>query len=75
MFDADGISVRKLKQQENVNKLYMEYYKNSINGYTKAIENNSAQDLNMSEYEYNKNKKYLYDIKSKTDLSYNLIEK
>ncbi|HRX63772.1 MAG TPA: hypothetical protein P5060_01570 [Candidatus Absconditabacterales bacterium] len=75
LFDADGISVRKLKQQENVNKLYMEYYKNSINGYTKAIENNSAQDLNMSEYEYNKNKKYLYDIKSKTDLSYNLIEK
>jgi len=74
LFKIDNSVKNRLSNSENVYKMYLDYYNKNIDGYINAMENNSAKDLNMSDNVYKLNKKYLYNIKEKTELAYDRIE-
>ncbi len=74
LFEINEDYLYKLKNQENINKLYLDYHNQNIEWYLNAINNYSAQELNMDAAEYDKSKKYLTDISEKTKLAYNIIE-
>ncbi len=74
LFDIDQSSLDIIKSQENINKKYMDYHSDNIDWYLNAINNNKAEDLNMSQEVYNANKKYLWELKEKTKIAYNTIE-
>ena len=75
LFDIDKDSLNIIKQQENINKTYLDYNSKNIDGYISALSSNNAEWLNMGEKEYNDSKKYMYEIKEKTQLAYNILEK
>lgn len=74
LFDIDQNSLDVLKKQENVNKTYLDYERKNIDGYIWALENNSPADLNMNAIEYNQNKNYMYQLKEKSDIAYDILD-
>ncbi len=74
LFDIDKDSLNIIKQQEDINKVYLDYNRKNIDGYINALNSNSAEWLNMWEKEYNDSKKYMYELKEKTTLAYNILE-
>jgi hypothetical protein len=75
LFTIDNSVKNKLSNSENIYKMYLDYYDKNIDGYLNAMDNYSAEELNMTDSVYKMNKKYLYDIKEKTELVYDEIEK
>lgn len=56
-----------LQSQEDPTKTYLTLNKQMVDGYLKAVDNNSAENLNMSKSTYNKSKQYLETTKEKID--------
>ncbi len=74
LFDIDEDSLDIIKQQENVNKTYLDYYDKNINWYLNALDNYSPEELNMNNDEYQYNKEYLSELKTKTTIAYNILD-
>lgn len=67
LLKIDTASKTILKNQEDPTKTYLALNKTMVDGYLKAINNDSAQKLNMTQSTYNKSKKYLETTKEKID--------
>ena len=63
-----------IKQQENINKIYIDYNNKNVEWYLNALNNYSAKELNMSEEKHSANKEYLTNINNKTKIAYNLLD-
>jgi hypothetical protein len=63
-----------LSNQDSIMKKYLDYNVSNIDWYINALNNHSAQDLNMSESTYNIDKEYLNSIKSLSDKVYDIID-
>jgi uncharacterized protein YdbL (DUF1318 family) len=74
LFTIDKSVKNRLMNSENIYKMYLDYYDQNVDGYLNAMDNYSAEELNMSDSVYELNKKYLYEIKEKTELAYEKIE-
>jgi hypothetical protein len=56
-----------LSSQEDPTKTYLTLNQTMVNGYLKAVNNDGAEKLNMTDSVYNKSKKYLETTKEKID--------
>jgi hypothetical protein len=63
-----------IMQDKNPNKMYLDYHSKNLKWYIDAIDNNSAEDLNMTNEIYQENKKYLYELKDKVNFVYNSLD-
>jgi len=73
LFDMNKSALDVIKSQDNINKVYLDYNSKKLDGYISAIDKNDANKLNMTQEQYNNNKKYLYSLKNKTTLAYEQI--
>lgn len=74
LFDMDKNSIKALEKQDNLIKKYMDYNINNVEWYLNALENNSAENLNMSDEVYKMSKEYLNKIKNLSDVVYNTLD-
>lgn len=74
LFDMDNNVLQILSNQDSIMKKYLDYNVSNIDWYINALNNHSAQDLNMSENTYNIDKEYLNSIKSLSDKVYDIID-
>ena len=74
LFDMDNNTLQALSQNDNIVKKYLDYNMSNVNWYLNALENYSAQELNMDEEVYNMDKEYLNNIKNLADKAYDIIE-
>jgi len=63
----DSATKNILQSQEDPTKTYLSLNKKMVQGYLDAVNNDSAEKLNMSESTHNKSKKYLEATKEKID--------
>lgn len=70
LFDIKEDTLNRLLTQESITKKYMDYNMKNVNWYLNAMENNSAEELNMNEKTYNETKEYLSNIKELWDNVY-----
>ena len=74
LFDMDKNAVSLLSNQEGRIKKYMDYNVKNLQWYLNALENHSAETLNMSDEEYNLSKSYLKNVKALSDTVYDIID-
>lgn len=74
LFDLKKNTIDTIKQQENINKIYIDYNNKNVEWYLNALNNYSAKELNMSEEKHSANKEYLTNINNKTKIAYNLLD-
>ncbi len=59
LFTANKAITDVVKSEQNPDKTYLELNKKIMDGFSNALNNNSAADLNMSILTYNQTKKYI----------------
>lgn len=74
LFDIDENTLLAMSHQDNIMKKYIDYNMTNVNWYLNAMENYSAQDLNMNEDEYKLDKEYLSNIKTLANQAYDIID-
>ncbi len=74
LFDIENDTLKTIKQQENINKTYLNYYNDNLNWYLNALETHTASELNMDDIEYKNSKAYLGELQEKTQLAYNTLD-
>ena len=74
LFDMDENTLQAISQQDNIMKKYIDYNMSNVNWYLNALENYSAQELNMGEEEYDLDKEYLNNIKTLANQAYDIID-
>ena len=74
LFDIDENTLSVMSQQDSIMKKYIDYNMTNVNWYLNALENYSAQELNMDEETYKMNKEYLNDIKNMANQAYDIID-